>query len=95
MKLKDIKVGMEVADKYDNEYIVEKIDKTEPQNKLILPIKLKSIKVLKNINVSGLSAMFSRDGQSLWIYKSKKVARREGFHEENIITVKLLKLKNK
>lgn len=79
---------MEVIDKYGNEYIV-----TEFSNSITLPVRLKSIKILRSINVSPGDVNFTTVGQIFWIYKSKKCARHNNFYEEDIITVKSLKLK--
>lgn len=45
MKLKDIEVGMTVVDKFDNEYIVEKVDSG------LMPVLLKCTKFVKCIGV--------------------------------------------
>ena len=43
MKLKEIEVGMTVVDKFDNEYIVEIVEKG------LIPILLKCTKFVKSI----------------------------------------------
>lgn len=88
MRLEDIKVGMKVIDKYDNEYEVNKL--TEDKR---MPVKLKCTKFVKKIPVQNLGGIKFREvGQSFYIYKSKKIARNNG-NDANIITVKSLKLK--
>lgn len=95
MKLKDIKVNMEVIDKYGNEYIVTEVDESKSIDDVRMPVRLKSIKILRNIAVSKFDVTFNCVGQVYWIYKSKKMARRDGFYEEDVITVKSLKPKGK
>lgn len=95
MKLKDIKVGMEVVDKYGNEYIVTEVDESKSADDVMMPVRLKSIKILRNIAVSKFDVTFNCVGQVYWIYKSKKIARRDGFYKEDIVTVKSLKPKGK
>lgn len=88
MKLKEIEIGQIVIDKFDNEYEVLEI--TEDNR---MPIKLKCIKFVKNIRVQNFCKVeFYKVGQSFYIYKSKKVAKANG-NDDNIITVKSLKLK--
>ena len=92
MKLKDIEVGMTVIDKFDNEYEVLEIT-----DRVLMPIKLKCTKFVKNIPVQNLGKIFGKlefynVGQSFYIYKSKKVAKANG-DDDNIITIKSLKLK--
>lgn len=99
MKLKDVKVGMIVVDKYDNEYIVTEVNETNPSGNGSMPVRLKSVEIVRNVHVSQLKfdvildVSFSCAGQVYWIYKSKKHAKRDGFFEEDIITVKSLKPK--
>ena len=62
---------------------------------IVMPVRLKSIKILRNIAVSKFDVTFNCVGQVFWIYKSKKMARRDGFYEKDVITVKSLKLKGK
>ena len=89
MKLKDIKVGQVVVDKFGNEYIVNTIT----ENKL-MPIGLKCIKFIKNISVQDMGKIeFHKVGQSFYIYKSKKRALKHGDYSD-CITVKSLKLKS-
>ena len=94
MKLKDIKVGMKVVDRYGNEYVVKQVDKLKLPN-VEMPVRLKSTKILRSITASKFDVEFHYIGETYWIYKSKKAARRDGFHKEDIITVKSLKLKDK
>ena len=103
MKLKDVKVGMIVVDKYDNKYIVTEVvtevNETESSGNRAMPVRLKSVEIVRNVHVSQLKfdviidVTFSCAGQVYWIYKSKKHAKRDGFFEEDIITVKSLKPK--
>lgn len=93
MKLKDIKVDMEVVDKYGNKYIVTEVDETKSSDSRMMPVRLKSVEIVRNVSVSKFDVTFSCAGQVYWIYKSKKRARRDGFCEEDVITVKSLKLK--
>lgn len=85
MKLKDIEVGMTVVDKFGNEYIVEQI------NGCFMPILLKCTKFVKCIGVQENNVMFDCVGQSFWIYKSFKKARKDGSDMCFCITVKSLK----
>lgn len=88
MKLKDVKVGQILKDKFDNEYIVEKITGDDS-----MPVKLKCTKFLKPIQVQKLGDVyFNNVDKSFYIYKSKKVAREKGC-DTNCITFKSLKLK--
>ena len=99
MKLKDVKVGMIVVDKYDNEYIVTEVPETKSSGNEAMPVRLKSVEIVRSVHVSQLkfdmtlNVTFSCAGQVFWIYKSKKLAKRDGFFEEDIITVKSLKPK--
>lgn len=70
MRLEDIKIGMKVVDKYDNEYKVKAL--TEDKR---MPVKLKCIKFVREIPVQNLGGIkFRESGQSFYIYKSKKIA---------------------
>lgn len=88
MKLKEIEVGMTVVDKFGNEYIVKQI------NGGLMPILLKCTKFVKCIGVQENDVMFDCVGQSFWIYKSKKAAKKDNMYQENCVTVKSLKLKD-
>lgn len=89
MRLKDIKIGMKVVDKYSNKYEVNKL--TEDKR---MPVKLKCTKFVREIPVQNLGGIKFREvGQSFYIYKSKKIARNNG-NDANVITVKSLKLKS-
>lgn len=69
MRLEDIKMGMEVVDKYRNEYEVNKL--TEDKR---MPVKLKCTKFVREISVQNLGGIKFREvGQSFYIYKSKKM----------------------
>lgn len=88
MKLKEIKVGQIVTDKYNNEYKVLYIDK----NDALMPVKLKCTKFLQSILVQKFGGVeFEQEGQRFYIYKSNKVARNDGCNAK-CITVKSLRL---
>ena len=90
MKLKEIEVGMTVVDKYSNEYVVDEIDEFD----VVMPVKLKCTNFLKNILIQKVGDVeFGGIGQSCWVYKSNKVARKDGCGVK-CITVKSLKLKD-
>ena len=88
MKLKEIEGGMTVVDKFDNEYIVEIVEKG------LMPILLKCTKFVKSIGVQKYDVMFDDVDESFWIYRSKKAAKKDGMCQEHCITVKSLKLKD-
>ena len=91
MKLKEIEVGMVVVDKRGGKYIVHSVDKG---NKL-MPVVLKCTKFSSNILVQQFGDVeFGHEGQTFYIYKSKKAARNDGC-DVDCITVKSLKLKGK
>lgn len=91
MKLKDIKVGMTVVDKYSNEYIVKEVDRDDK----IMPVMLECVKFVKSIPIRTTGNVNTGcKGESFYIYKSGKVARNEGY-DIKCITVKSLKLKGK
>lgn len=89
MKLEDIKVGQTVVDKFGNEYVVEIVSYD------LIPVYLRLTKFVKRIVVQKHGLMFERVDDCFWIYKSKKVAKKDGIENciENCITVKSLKLK--
>lgn len=90
MKLKEIEVGMTVVDKYNNEYVVDEIDGFDA----VMPVKLKCVKFAKSIQVQEVNDVeFDGIGQSCWVYKSNKVARKDGC-DIKCITVKSLKPKD-
>lgn len=53
---------------------------------------LRCIKLIEPIAVDN-NADFTGVGDSLWVYKSKKDARKNGCRFDNIVTVKSLKVK--
>ena len=85
MKLEDIEVGQTVVDKFGNEYVVEIVSYD------LMPVYLRLTKFVKRVVVQKHGLMFERVDDHFWIYKSKKVAKKDGI--ENCITVKSLKLK--
>ena len=87
MKLKDIKVGQTVVDKFGNEYVVENVVYDDD----LMPVWLICTKFVKCVTVQKHGMMFEFVGDCFWIYKSKKVAKEH--NTENCITVKSLKLK--
>ena len=89
MKFKDIQIGQTVEDELGNEYKVCLIDEFDKEG---LHIMLRCIKLIKPIAVDN-NADFTSAGDSLWIYKSKKDARKNGCRKNNIVTVKSLKVK--
>ena len=89
MKLKEIEVGMAVIDKHGNEYIVQLVNRDSK----LTPVMLKCTKFSSNILVQRAGDVeFSHEGQTFYIYKSKKVARNDGC-DVDCITAKSLKLK--
>lgn len=92
MKLKDIEIGMIVIDEYNNQYEVIDID----ENEKLMPVELRCIKFLKSVLVQtyGNNIKFERENVRFYIYKSQKIARKDGCNEK-CITVKSLKLKDK
>lgn len=93
MKLKEIKVGMNVVDKFGNEYVVEEVSRdSSPHN--IMPIRLKCTKLLKSVPVQSNDVLFCKVGQTFWIYKSKKRQKNDHMYIVDCITVEELKLKD-
>lgn len=91
MKLKDIKVGMTVVDKYGNKYIVKEVDRDDR----IMPVMLECVEFVKSIPIRTVGNVNTGlKGESFYIYKSGKVARNDG-GDIKCITVKSLKLKGK
>ena len=81
---------MAVIDKHGNEYIVQSVDKDSK----LMPVALKCTKFSSNILVQQSGDVeFSHEGQTFYIYKSKKAARNDGC-DVDCITVKSLKLKS-
>lgn len=92
MKLKDIEIGMQVIDKFGNEYIVKEIDNDD----ISMPVNLECIKFIEPIFVQKIDDIkFDGKGQIFWIYKSKKVAKKNRLKNKDIITFKSLRLKDK
>ena len=87
MKLKDIKGGQTVVDKFGNEYVVEIVSYSYD----LMPVYLRCTKFVKCVAVQNHGVMFECVGDYFWIYKSKKVAKKDGI--KNGITVESLKLK--
>ena len=88
MKVEDIKVGQTVIDKFGNEYVVEIVDCDDST-----PVYLRCTKIVKRVVDQQCGVMFECVDDCLWIYKSEKVAKKDGV--ENCITVKSLKPKKK
>lgn len=89
MKLKDVKVGQIVVDKYGNEYIIKEITKDDR-----MPVYLECVKFVKKILVQKFGMIeFYKEGQSFFVYKSNKIARNDD-NDIKCITVKSLKLKD-
>lgn len=84
MKLENVRVGQIVVDKHGNEYEV---------GRGIMPIVLRCIKFVKRVNVQDDDVGFKHIDQTMWIYRSKKIAQNDGCDDMNILTVKSLKLK--
>ena len=101
MKLEDIEVGQTVVDKFGNEYVVEIVsnDWMPVYNGYVVeivrydwrPVYLRCTKFVKYVAVQKHGVMFGRVDDCFWIYKSEKVAKKDGI--ENCITVESLKLK--
>ena len=85
MKLEDIEVGQTVVDKFGNEYVVEIVSYGW------MPVYLRCTKIVEWVVVQKHGVMFERVDDYFWIYKSKKVAKKDGI--EKCITVESLKLK--
>ena len=86
MKVKDIRVGQTVVDKFGNEYVVEIID-----NSFLVPVYLRPTKIVKRVVDRQHGVMFECVDDCFWIYRSEKVAKKEG--GAKCITVESLKLK--
>lgn len=82
MKLKEIKVGQIVIDKLGNEYVVEKV--INNIDGVMMPVLLKCTKFVKCIGVQESDVMFDDVGQSFWIYKSKKIAKKDGMCQKTL-----------
>jgi len=89
-KAKDLKVGQIVVDKHGNEYEVYEVYEV---GRGIMPIALRCIKFVKRVNVQDDDVGFKHIDQTMWIYRSKKIAQNDGCDDMNIHTVKSLKLK--
>lgn len=88
MKLKNVKIGQIVIDKYGNEYVVEIVD-----NHPTKPVLLKCIKFLNIVRAQKIGDVkFHNVNDIYWIYKSAEVAMFNGCDLE-CITVESLKLK--
>ena len=85
MKLADIEVGQTVVDKVGNEYVVEIVSNDW------MPVYLRLTKFVNRVVVQKHGVMFECVDDCLWIYKSEKVAKKDGV--ENCITVKSFKPK--
>ncbi len=83
MKLEDIEVGQTVVDKFGNEYVVEIVDNDDS-----MPVYLRCTKFVECVIVQKSGVMFECVDDCFWIYKSKKVAKKDGV--ENCITVESL-----
>ena len=86
MKLADIEVGQTVVDEFGNEFVVEIVDYSS------IPVYLRCTKFVKCVTVQIHGVMYEGVDDYFWIYKSKKVAKKDGV--ENCITVESLKLKD-
>ena len=86
MKVEDIEVGQTVVDKFGNEYVVEIVNYDD-----WMPVYLKCTKIVKWVVVQKHGVMFRYVDDCFWIYKSEKVAKKDGI--EKCITVESLKLK--
>ena len=71
MKVKDIKVGMEVVDKLGNEYIVTDVDYDESEPNT-MPIRIQCTKFLKIVPVQKFGVSFYGLDDSFWIFKSSE-----------------------
>lgn len=89
MKLKDIKAGQIVTDKFGNEYKVLFVCADGDD----MPVELECIKFSEEVNAD-YTFTFNRIGQCFWIYKSKKIAKLNGSLVDStyLVTVKSLKL---
>ena len=85
MKVEDIRVGQTVVDKFGNEYVVEIVSRD------LRPVFLRLTKLVKRVVVQTHGVVFECVDDYFWIYKSKKVAKKDGI--EKCITVESLKLK--
>lgn len=86
MKLKDIKIGMQVVDKFGNEYVVKGIDKPD----ISMPVNLECTKFIKPILVQKINDIkFDGKGQIFWIYKSKKSQRKIAVKIEILLQLSL------
>lgn len=73
MEFKDIQIGQTVEDKLGNEYKVCLIDEFDKDG---LYIMLRCVKLIEPITVDN-NADFTSVGDSLWVYKSKKVCQKK------------------
>lgn len=85
MKLEDIEVGQTVVDKFGNEYVVEIVSFD------LMSVYLRLTKFATRVVVQKHGGVFRCVDDYFWIYKSKKVAKKDGI--EKCITVESLKLK--
>ena len=85
MKVKNIRFGQTVVDKFGNEYVVEVVD-----NSLML-VYLRCTKIVKRVVDQQRGVMFECVDDCFWIYESKKDAKKDGI--KNCITVESIKLK--
>ena len=95
MKLEDIEVGQTVVDEFGNEYVVEIVDYDDYDDYDdygFMPVYLILTQFVKCVTVQKHGVMFECVDDHFWIYKSKKVAKKDGI--ENCITVESLKLKD-
>lgn len=86
MTLEEIKVGQTVVDNFGNEYVVEIVNYDD-----WMPVWLRCTKFVELAVVQERGVMFRCVGDCFWIYKSKKVAKKDGV--EKCITVESLKPK--
>ena len=86
MKVEDIRVGQTVVDKFGNEYVVEIVDCDDS-----MPVWLRCTKFVEWVIVQKHGVMFECVDDCFWIYRSEKVAKKEG--GAKCITVESLKLK--
>ena len=87
MKVKNIRVGQTVVDKFGNEYVVEVVDNS------LMPVYLRPTKIVKRVVDQQRGVMFECVDDCFWIYKSENVAKKIGV--EKCITVESLKPKKK
>lgn len=92
MKLKEIRIGQIVIDKLGNEYKVHDVDYNIGDDNCT-PVALECIKHVKDISIFN-HICFTTIGQVFWIYKSKKMAKKDCCKNMDVITVKSLKLKD-